>query len=179
MLNPCGQKKRPRDPRIERPRGRDSRTATCVLAVAGFREIPQQGKPLSFGIQYGNPGKSPALDVRPTYKIRSVPKSSLDDNSIKSVIESDDICKGVTEAVGADVIYPEQPNGYKLEFQTSEPSFINDPDIFDGGKVFLMEMCFAYKTFGKLHHTSLCYFYEAGRSKVDQWNICTAGNHAD
>lgn len=162
---------------------RDSMVASSRAWIspmsAGFVEAPQQGKPLKFGIQYGNPGKSPAFDVRPTYKIRSVPKSSFDDNSIRSSVESDDVCKGVVEAAGADVIYPEQPDGYKLGFQTSEPNFINDPEIFDGRKVFLMEMCFACTTFGKLHHTSFCYFYEGGRSKANQWNICMAGNHAD
>ena len=103
----------------------------------------------------------------------------MDDNSIKSAIESDEICKGVTEAAGADVIYPEQPNGYKLDFEVKEPNFINDPEVFDGRKIFVMEMCFAYRTTGTLHHTSFCYFYQGGTTKVNQWSICTAGNHAD
>ena len=146
---------------------------------AGFEETPKLGNSLQFGVQYGNPGHSPALDTRPTYRIRSVPASSLEDNTIKASIESDDICHGVLEAPGADVIYPDQPNGYKLHFALSERNFIDDPDIFDGKKIFVFEMCFAYKTNATLHHTSFCYSYRNGLTTPNQWNVCNAGNHAD
>lgn len=162
---------------------RDAFTASSRAWIspmsAGFKETPKPRNPLQFGVQYGNPGHSPALDVRPIYKIRSVPASSFDDNSIKASIEADDVCHGVLEAPGADAIYPEQPNGYRLDFTLKEPNFIDDPDIFDGKKVFILEMCFAYKTINSLRHTSFCYFYRSGTTLPNQWNVCNAGNHAD
>ncbi len=146
---------------------------------AGFEETPKLHQPLKFGIQYGNPGRSPALAVRPVYRMRSLAKGVFDDNSVKSIIESDAICNNVVEAPGADVIYPEQPNGYKLEFTSGEPNFIEDQELFNGSKAFLLEVCFAYQTIGVLHHTSFCYYYRSGVTKETQWNVCTAGNHAD
>ena len=158
---------------------KESSRAWISPVSAGFDTIPKLNQPLKWGVQYSNPGHSPALDVRPIFRVRSVLKSSFDDNSYTTTVENDAVCDKVVDAAGADVIYPEQPNGYKLNFQTIEPSFINDPDIFNGRKAFLLEMCFAYKTIGTLHHTSFCYFYISGLTKDNQWNVCNAGNHAD
>jgi hypothetical protein len=40
-------------------------------------------------------------------------------------------------------------------------------------------MCFAYVTDGTTHHTAICYFYRPGVSENKQFDICTAGNHAN
>jgi hypothetical protein len=135
------------------------------------------GEPFRFQIQYNNVGKEPALDVRPIYKIRPVEGQQFTDNTFNSVIESDDICHNVQVAPGADVIYPDQPGGYKLNFGV--PRGWLSADIVNGKSALIIEMCFAYRTVNAVHHTAFCYFYRPGISENRQFNICTAGNHAD
>lgn len=53
-------------------------------------------------------------------------------------------------------------------------------EVVSGKTTIVLEMCFAYKTFEEVHHTSFCYYYRTGLSPANkQMNICTAGNHAD
>lgn len=135
------------------------------------------GRNARLGVQYANVGREPALDVRPIYKFQRVPTSTFADNTFNGIIERDDICKEVRTAPGADVIYPQQPQGYRLIFELPA-TFITD-DIINGTTLLVFRMCFAYASIGKTHHASFCYFYRSGVSTIDQWNICTAGNHTD
>ena len=138
---------------------------------------PVLDQPVTIEILYGNPGKEPALDVHPIFKIKPIAKARFDDNTFNSIVEADDLCHSLGTAPGADVIYPDQPGGYKLRMGLP-PNWIKN-DIVGGEAALVIEMCFAYKTLGEVHHTAFCYFYRTGTSTERQMNICTAGNHAD
>jgi hypothetical protein len=113
------------------------------------------GKSITVELQYSNVGKEPAFDVRPIYTFKQVSGSRFSDNTFKSIIETDDICKNVKIAPGAEVIYPNQPEGYKLIFGLP-PNWAGD-DLVSGKNALVVGMCFAYRTLGEVHHTSLCY----------------------
>jgi|ERR1039458_2944369 hypothetical protein len=153
------------------------RRAWIAPVTAGLIGDFSVGKSAAIGIQYTNVGKEPAFDVRPVYRFQHLPLSTFTDNTFNSMIEADDICKGVPTAPGADVIYPQEPAGYKLIFGL--PATFITEDLMNGNNLLIFRMCFAYTSIGKTHHTSLCYFYRAGTTTANQWNICTAGNHAN
>jgi hypothetical protein len=115
--------------------------------------------------------------VRPTYQIASIKAEQFADNTFNSIVEKHDICKGAKVAPGADVIYPNEPGGYKLNFGVKKGWMT--ADIVSGRSALIVEMCFAYRTVSTVHHTALCYFYMPGVSENKQFNIYTAGNHAD
>jgi hypothetical protein len=150
--------------------------------TASFTSKIAEHVPMSWGVQYSNTGKSPALDVHPIWSLQQVPVSKFEDNTFNAFIEADkasDACTHLGTAPGADVVYPDQPNGYKLIFTNHQPEWVNS-DVLSGNTAVVLQMCFAYKTMGEVHHTSFCYFYRAGVSPTNnQMNICTAGNHAD
>ena len=122
------------------------------------------------------------MDVRPIYSLQQVPVSKFEDNTFNAFIEADDAsnrCKALGTAPGADVVYPDQPDGYKLMFTNHLVGWMND-EVVSGRTAVVLQMCFAYQTINEVHHTSFCYFYRTGVSPPNkQMNICTAGNHAD
>ncbi len=164
---------------------RSDRRAWIAPKNAYLTEDIAVGKKISLEVQYMNVGREPALDIRPIYTFKHVPASAFADNTFNGIIEADDICKGVKTAPGADVAYPDQPDGYKVIFGLPE-GFVGQ-DLVSGDSAMVLEMCFAYssgrtKASGgeETHHTSFCYFYRAGVSQSNrQMNICTAGNHAE
>jgi len=153
------------------------RRAWIAPQNAHFMEPPSSKGSATIEVQYNNPGKEPASDVRPIYKFQQVDTSKFADNTFNSLVEADNICKNVSAAPGADVIYSGEADGYQIHFGL--PSNWVGDDVMTGKKAVVLEMCFAYKTVGELHHTSLCYFYRPGITKWQQLNVCTAGNHAD
>jgi hypothetical protein len=153
------------------------RRAWISPQTAGITGEFLAGHMMTVGVQYANVGREPALDVRPVYKFKRVAASAFSNNTINPIIEKDNICKGIRIAPGADVVYPQQPNGYKLTFRLPA-TFVTD-DLVSGDDALIFEMCFAYTSGRKIHHTSFCYFHITGISPTDQMNICTAGNHTD
>jgi hypothetical protein len=146
---------------------------------AGLDSPLALGEKLKFSIQYNNPGRSPAFDVHPVYTITPIGVERFDDNTFNPLIESTENCIPLQPAVGADVVYPEQPNGYTLQFRLNDPKWVTE-DMVKGNVAIVIRMCFAYRTMGEIHHTSFCYFYRAGITEdFRKLNICTAGNHAD
>jgi len=155
-----------------------ARRAWVAPTNARLTEGLSVGEALKVEVQYANVGKEPALDVRPIYTFKQVSGVHFADNTFNSLIEADNICKDVKPAPGADVIYPGQPDGYKLLFGLP-PNWAGE-DFATGKSVLVLEMCFAYSTVSEVHRTSLCYFFRNGVSpKTGQMNICTAGNHAN
>jgi hypothetical protein len=159
-----------------------SSRAWIAPANAYFTSELSKNVPLSFEVQYRNTGRSPALDVHAIWDLQQVPVSKFEDNTFNAFIEADkpsDACKRLGTAPGADVAYPDQPDGYKLLFTNHLADWVND-GVLAGRTAVVLQMCFAYTTVGKVHHTSFCYFYRVGVSPPNkQMNICTAGNHAD
>jgi|GEM_PF-3526849 hypothetical protein len=159
-----------------------SSRAWVAPANAYFTSEISKTVPFSFDVQYRNVGRSPALDVHPTYSLQQVPVSKFDDNTFNDFIETDEAstqCGALGTAPGADVVYPDQPDGYKFIFTNHLTGWIND-GVVAGSTAVVLQMCFAYKTMDEIHHTSFCYFYRIGVSPPNkQMNICTAGNHAD
>jgi hypothetical protein len=156
-----------------------SSRAWIAPANAYFTSEIAKNVPLSFEVQYRNTGRSPALDVHPIWKLQKVSGSKFDDNTFNAFIESGDNCGSLTLVPGADVVYSDLPDPYKFIFDTHIPEWVDD-DILAGRAAIVLQMCFAYRTMGQVHHTSFCYFYRVGVSPANkQMNICTAGNHAD
>jgi hypothetical protein len=156
-----------------------SSRAWIAPSNAYFTSEIAKNVPLSFEVQYRNIGKSPALDVHPTWTLQKVPGSKFDDNTFNAFIETGSGCRNLKLAPGADVIYSDLPDPYKLIFDTHLPGWVDD-DILAGRAAIVLQMCFAYGTMAQVHHTSFCYFYRVGMSPPNkQMNICTAGNHAD
>ena len=159
-----------------------SSRAWIAPANAYFTSEVAKHVQIEWTVQYRNTGKSPALDVHPIYTLQKVPATKFEDNTFNTFIETDqasDSCKQLGTAPGADVVYPDQPDGYKLNFTNHLPEWVTD-DVLSGSTALVFQMCFAYKTMEEVHHTSFCYFYRPGVSPSSkQMNICTAGNHAD
>jgi hypothetical protein len=137
------------------------------------------GKPIKFNVQYGNVGKQPATEVRPSYTIKPIDKARWDDDTFNALIESDNPCAGKNLAQGAGVSHPNVPEGEILQFATDGPSWMLSPNIVRGTQAMVFEMCVTYKTVNEIHHTSFCYFYLKGVTQTAQLNTCFAGNHAD
>jgi hypothetical protein len=155
---------------------RVERRAWIAPQNAGLLQ-PLSKEKVTIEVQYNNPGKEPALDVHPVFTLKQVATSKFEDSTFNSLVEADNICKNLALAPGADVIYPGQPGGYKL--QLGLPAHWVTDDVLNRKSAIVLEMCFAYKASGEVHHTSFCYFYRAGLTTEPQLNICTAGNHAD
>ncbi len=159
-----------------------SSRAWIAPANAYFTSDVAKNVPFSFEVQYRNTGRSPALGAHPIYTLQQVPVSKFEDNTFNAFIEADkasDDCTHLGLAPGADVIYPDQPDGYKLLFTNHLTNWIND-DVISGKTAVVLQVCFAYQTMREIHRTAFCYFYRAGTSPANkQMNICTAGNHAD
>jgi len=60
---------------------------------------------------------------------------------------------------------------------TIKPNVI-DWDIVYGKKYLFLHACVMYKTFGKVRHTSVCYYAQAGET-VGSLPFCDQGNRAD
>lgn len=131
-------------------------------------------------LSYSNAGKTPALDVRARYHVRRLASSTFTDETFNGIIEADiaaERCSGAPPAPGADVIYPGQPDGYKMRLNFGT-GFVTDT-VINGTEMIVFEMCFTYRTVEEIHRSSLCYYWRTGEAEGLQWNICTAGNHTN
>ena len=160
-----------------------SRAWIAPIAV-GLNSKPEKGKPVSFGVLYDNVGKIPATDINEYYQLHVINNSSFQTDNLADTLNKTDFCKGIEPKQGADILYPNAGKTQSLisiqptDLKTGEPNPFYD-NFISGNYTLIVQMCIAYKTLNKSHHSAFCYFYKPGLSDDNNFNHCNAGNKAD
>jgi hypothetical protein len=135
-----------------------------------------EGHPIKLRIDYVNTGRSPALDVRTVYRIGAIETSHFTDDSIRTIVENDNICRDVGIAEGAETIFPDSA-GNSMHFELPA-DWGGTKTIAAKTHTLVVEVCFAYKTVERVRRTAFCYFWRPDSGQPQQLNVCPAGNHA-
>jgi hypothetical protein len=143
--------------------------------------------PLQATMHFGNTGRQPA----PTIAILTPKIFTLEEWSNGTAVT--DIEKAKIECLRlamtdqtARITFPTtgfntfnlRYDGTKLSVRDVEKLSVS-PDLVSGKAVVAFKGCFVYRTFGEIHRTSVCYFYQAKVSDVAHLNFCTVGQAAN
>lgn len=150
--------------------------------LARSEKAPELNKETSVVIEYLNTGREPARET--IHDVDAFTATDAEDASgvvaarINSFIGR---CKIKRTPTLAAVVFPTAGglggSAYTLT-RTIQDSLI-DEDVINSEKKIIVSGCFVYKTIGTVHRSSFCYFFKAGKTPIEGWNICQVGNDAD
>lgn len=146
---------------------------------AKINNAPVLDQDLKIIVEYGNTGREPAVETVYDTDIFTAGDSDAQEalNRINGFIAD---CKIMWKPDRASVVYPSvglSAANYTLT-ATMEKSKI-DADVISGEKIIFLSGCFSYKTTESIHRSWFCYFFKAGKTDLNNWNICATGNGAD
>lgn len=140
---------------------------------------PTVGKPIIASITYQNTGREPARDF--IYNANPIAVSASDDADGKLAAQISQYmkrCFATPSRENAGVVYPSTGFGGSTLSITYKGNLV-DQAMVDSKKLLIIQGCFAYRTFEKVHHSAFCYFWRSDTSKAPNLNICANGNNAD
>jgi hypothetical protein len=154
-----------------------------VSATLGATPSSPPTEELSVPVPFRNTGREPATDASIVSGGDSIATDATYDQIHARERAFEDYCfsisgtKNDASAVSI-VIFPggSATNDYKGSI-TIEPNVI-DWDVVYGKKYLFLHACVVYQTFGKVRHTSVCYYAQAGKT-VGSLPFCDQGNRAD
>jgi hypothetical protein len=141
--------------------------------------VPVAGSEASFVINCQNSGRQPAISFQSNAQ-PFVLTLEEDKNGgfISETIKNTNDCLARGPVSGAQVVYP------STGFSGNQLTVKFDKDLIDGNvaigaKIIGVTGCFVYETFGTPHHSTFCFFYRNGVTKVPNMNFCSSGAYAD
>jgi uncharacterized protein YoxC len=136
---------------------------------------PKVGEELEFIVEYQNMGREPASGF--AYDLDPF-ASATDEEASKRIIPYMTKCLNTVERKIGQVVYATTGfSQYNLTAKAKKD--FADGDMISGAKAIFLQGCFTYESIQSVHRTFFCYFYKAGRSRIDSLNICNAGHYAD
>jgi hypothetical protein len=142
---------------------------TLQVDILNFGRQPAENIIASLHLDYGDMSKE--KDVSPT----TFPVWSEHANEL--AWESS--CKSAQPSDGTALVYPSAQA--QMSTTVSDRS-IDLREIRAARKLLVVWGCFGYRTFGTVHHTSLCEYLNPDPARsIREWTyrFCPAGNHAD
>jgi hypothetical protein len=128
----------------------------------------QVGKDFPIKIIYLNPGKEPAIDVSDNFEGNIVPTINRNKGWDSLIIPPNHSCDGVIPRKGQWVVYPSALNERHFAAVAEKV----DQALASGTKILYIQGCFVYKTFGKTHRSSYCFYLEPVRDQAsDKWPL--------
>jgi hypothetical protein len=146
---------------------------------ATMQAVPTAGNGVNFIINYQNSGRQPATSFRSEAR-PFVFTAGEDKNGaiISETIKAINACLALKPTLGAQVVYPS--TGFSSnQLTVSFDKDLIDQDVVSGAKIIGVTGCFVYETFGTPHHSTFCFFYKTGITKVPNMNFCSSGGYAD
>jgi hypothetical protein len=140
---------------------------------------PVAGSPLDVVVEYRNTGKEPALAVFQGIDSFTFTQAEDDSGITRSRIINFAVnCFDKQSSDGANVAYPASGSS-EDQITITVPKETIDDAVVKGTKTVVILGCFAYETSGATHHSSFCFLFKAGKTKLQNLNYCPAGSHAD
>ena len=139
---------------------------------------PGEGQPVKVVISVRNSGREPARDVRwiPT----KIVAASDEDVSLSQKVDTNlRFCLGTPSQQFGQVIYPTGGFGEGFEYTVLFDGNEVDQDFVDGKKLFVLQGCLTYESFGATRHSAFCYFFKNKTTALEHLNICASGSSAD
>ena len=120
---------------------------------------PTAAQPLHYVLLFMNSGKEPALDLNFAQDSGSIEVPPNDD--LANAVTRDNVtCDNLMPLKGGGVVLPGA--GLQRGIDTgrgAHPIFVND-DVLKGRHYIYTQGCVAYRSFGRVHHTSFCFLYQ-------------------
>jgi len=154
-----------------------------VSATLGAIPSAPPTEAINVPVPFRNTGHEPATDASIVSGTDSIAIDATYDQIHDKERAFEDYCfsiSGIKDDASAVsiVIFPggSATNDYSGPI-TIRPDVI-DWDVVYGKKYVFLHACVVYQTFGKLRHTSVCYYAQAGKT-VGSLPFCDKGNRAD
>ena len=137
-------------------------------------------------LSYGNTGNEPALKIRFDYYPIALPAGKIRDaTAIKAAISEmagGNECDQMQPNPEGSVSYPSEPGAYGYRVGISA---ILVDQIIDKKNYLLIAGCFAYESYGRVHHSAFCRFFDFNVDKPNatsmDWlsSVCPVREYAD
>ena len=154
-----------------------------VSATLGAIPSAPPTEAITVPVPFRNTGHEPATDASIVNGSDSIVIDATYDQIHSKERAFEDYCFSISgtknnAAAVSIVIFPggSTNNDYSGSI-TIKPEVI-DWDVVYGKKYVFLHACVVYETFGKLRHTSVCYYAQAGQT-VGSLPFCDQGNRAD
>lgn len=154
-----------------------------VSATLGAIPSAPPTEAITVPVPFRNTGHEPATDASIVSGNDSISIGATYDQIHAKERAFEDYCFSISStkddaSAVSIVIFPEgtATNSYRGSI-TIKPDVI-DWDVVYGKKYLFLHACVVYQTFGKVRHTSVCYYAQAGET-VGSLPFCDQGNRAD
>jgi hypothetical protein len=154
-----------------------------VSATLGATPSAPSAEAMTVPVPFRNTGHEPATDAWIVSSSDSIATDATYEQIHAKERAFEDYCFSLSppkdnESAVSIVIFPggNTTNDYTGSI-TISPDVI-DWDVVYGKKYVFLHACVVYQTFGKVRHTSVCYYAQAGRT-VGSLPFCDKGNRAD
>ena len=154
-----------------------------VSATLGAIPSAPPTEAITVPVPFRNTGHEPATDASIVSGSDSISIDATYDQIHAKERAFEDYCFSISgtkddASAVSIVIFPEgsAANDYRGSI-TMKPDVI-DWDAVYGKKYLFLHACVVYQTFGKVRHTSVCYYAQAGQT-VGSLPFCDQGNRAD
>jgi hypothetical protein len=154
------------------------------LSVAGMQTTyqPMVGNPIYYRIGVQNTGKEPATDVHIATQNGTVdPNKEMNIDTLD--VPENKTCSGLKPQPGGIDILPTGVYGTSRNSAQGDNGLLANQDIIDGKTYYLVEGCYAYRTFEATHHTAFCQVYviehHPDGTIAQQFYTCKSGNYVD
>jgi hypothetical protein len=142
---------------------------------------PTVGQPLHFNLMIPNTGKEPAVDLNYASDFGVAPTPPNDDFSSLTV-RSNKTCEGLQPQDAGGFITPGGGVQRGTDSGRGDHPVLLTDDIVQGRSLLYTQGCIAYRTFGKIHHSSYCFVFSLKPNTP--WNAslvsaCPNGNTTD
>ena len=128
-----------------------------ISPFAALHDGPlQAGKAFPIRITYQNTGKEPAIDVSDNYYGGFADMIETNKGWDSLAVPPNHSCDGVKPRKGQWVVYPSAINQRQF---VAAPDKV-DQSLINGTKALYIHGCFVYRTFGKTHRSSYCFYLE-------------------
>lgn len=148
------------------------------------------GNPVTGKVSYGNVGREPAT-IAATYVVPHIFTNVewTDGDALHIIVEDKQKCMSAPEPKYGSVIPPSPlviGTGPYLSFfntagadGTYRDGFVADSSLAKEEKIFVVDTCFVYMTYGKVRHTASCFFHKKGVGAFNGLALCIGGDDAD
>jgi hypothetical protein len=133
---------------------------------------PERNEPIRFVIPFLNTGKEPAFDLVVAIDSFTIePYNTEMANIVDVVVPKNNSCDNLKPVTGRAVFPPSPVNTNYAIFEDSihgQPPLRVENQILNGTRFYGVNACFAYNTFGKPHHTGVCFILTYGQPQQPQ-----------
>jgi hypothetical protein len=162
----------------------------AVLVDKETNSAPIVGKPITAKVFYRNTGKTPAeMSLHVTMAAINADQWETKDFKNWISIFKNRCVNSVLSQKSIEVIYPSNTGGgYNTLINSNDQWLKNDgkdfrfnmsDEIKSGKKIIVALGCMTYKTFGRIRHSTFCFYYKAGDIAYNNLGYCPNGQYAD